>query len=151
MSALIRPAPLARRLGAAFYDGLLLVALWMLASFVVVLANGGEAAATGDPVFRSLLLIIGAAFNGWFWTHGGQTLGMRAWRLQVRRNDGASVDWGRAVVRFGVAVPAWGLAGLGVIWSLLHPERKAWQDLLSGTETVLLPAPRPPLQTAPDQ
>lgn len=142
MAELIRPAPLARRLAAAGYDLLLLVALWMLAGFAAVLAGGGEATGVASRGFQAALLGIAWLFNAWFWTHGGQTLGMRAWRLQVRAAGGGRIGWARASLRFTVAVPAWLLAGLGLWWCLLDRERRSWQDLFSATETVLLPPPR---------
>jgi uncharacterized RDD family membrane protein YckC len=141
MAVLIRPAPFGRRLGAAFYDSLLLLALWAVAAFVAIALKGGEPPAAGSTEFQGVLLGLAMLFNAWFWTHGGQTLGMRAWRLQVRKEGGGTVSWGRAGLRFLFAVPAWGLAGLGIFWALAHPENKTWQDLLSGTETILLPAP----------
>lgn len=144
MAALIQPAPFMRRLGAAFYDGLLLLGMWIGAGFIGVFVNHGHSVQAGDHLFSGILIGIAMLFNGWFWTHGGQTLGMRAWRLQVRREtDGGPVGWGRAGWRFAIAMAAWGAAGIGVLWALLHPENKTWQDLLSGTETVLLPPPTP--------
>lgn len=149
MAELIQPAPFMRRLGAALYDFLLLLALWICAGFIAVLIQGGEAEPAGNQAFQSVLLAISILFNCWFWTHGGQTLGMRAWRLQVRKEDGGTVSWPRAGLRFMVAIVAWGLGGLGVLWALPHPQNKTWQDLLSGTETILLPPPRPD-QKIPD-
>lgn len=149
MAELIQPAPFIRRLGAAVYDFLLLLALWICAGFIAVLIHDGAAEPAGSRAFQSVLLAISILFNSWFWTHGGQTLGMRAWRLQVRKEDGGTVSWPRAGLRFLFAIPAWGLCGLGVFWAIPHPQNKTWQDLLSGTETVLLPAPRPD-QKIPD-
>lgn len=143
MAVLIQPAPPGRRFAAAIYDFLLLLALWVGAAFIAVLLRAGQPAAIGDALFQGALLGIALLFNAWFWTHGGQTLGMRAWRLQLRKEGGGNVSWGRAALRFLIAVPAW-LCGVGVLWSLFHPERKTWQDLLSGTEMVLLPAPERP-------
>lgn len=143
MVDLIRPAPLPRRLAAALYDGMLLLALWMVAALIAVAIAGGEAAPVGSRLFQASLLLIGGLFNGWFWTHGGQTLGMRAWRLQLRRRDGGALHWFDAALRYVIAVPAWLLGGIGVWWSLLPPQHQSWQDLASGTETILLPPPKP--------
>lgn len=143
MNELIRPAPLARRLAAAGYDLLLLIALWMLTAFAAVLVGQGEATPVASRAFQGVLLGIAWAFNAWFWTHGGQTLGMRAWRLQVRSPGGGPVGWLQASLRFAVAVPAWLLAGIGLLWCLVDPARRSWQDLASRTETVLLPPPGP--------
>ena len=133
------PAPLGRRLAAALYDALLLGGIWM----AVAIADAAVRAAFGLPynvhVLRTALLLAGLGFFGWFWTHGGQTLGMRAWRLQLRRSDGQPIGWATAAGRYAFAWLAWLPFGAGVLFSALDPQRRAWHDRLSGTELVLLP------------
>lgn len=146
--ALIRPAPLGRRLAAALYDLLLVLALWFAVGFAALPFTGGEAVATGHPGFALLLYLLTALFYLGFWTHGGQTLGMRAWRLQLRREGGGPVDLPRALLRLLLALPSWGLAGLGLLAMYADDRRRALHDRYSGTEMVLVPfsrdAPRPP-------
>ena len=86
------PAPLLRRLGAILYDALLLIAVLVgatgLAMGIVAMLAGAAAiqsdgAFTGHPLFRTYILLICFIFYGGFWVHGGQTLGLRAWRLRV--------------------------------------------------------------------
>ena len=150
-----KPAGLLKRFMALVYDGFLVIALWFVSAglFVLLYNHTGlpvqdiNGVTRADPmvlrgVLFPLLILETWAFYAWFWLHGGQTLGMRAWRLQVRKEDGGAVSWPRAGLRFLFAIPAWGLCGLGVFWAIPHPQNKTWQDLLSGTETVLLPAPR---------
>ena len=125
----------ARRLGALLYDGLLLVAFWLLATFCLVLAKGHGivAPATGTIAktpYWFFLLLIAWAFFSWFWSHGGQTLGMRAWKLQLRptvQSDGnlekhpSGVSWGRASRRYVVALAVWIVGAAMVItpaWDL---------------------------------
>jgi len=139
MAEIVTPAPLSRRLIAALYDGLLLIALWFLAAAI----DAGVRQAAHLPydvrLFRAYLFLVGLAFFGWFWTHGGQTLGMRAWRLRVRRIDGSPLHWPAACTRYAMAWLAWLPFGLGVLWCAVDPQRRAWHDRLSGTEVILLP------------
>lgn len=137
---MILPAPLWRRLSAALYDVLLLLALWLAAILISVLLINFAGHQITPPVTRALLFALSFGFFGWFWTHGGQTLGMRAWRLQVRCSDGAALTWPVAMQRFVLML----VLGVSVLWSWLNPQRRAWHDRLSGTEVVLLPkAPLP--------
>jgi uncharacterized RDD family membrane protein YckC len=136
---LILPAPLWRRLAAALYDALVLVALWMVASLAYGVARTIAEWPLDAALFRGVLFLIGLAYFGLSWTHGGQTLGMRAWRLQVRRIDGTSVHWPAALARYAFAWLAWLPLGLGVLWSAVDSRRRAWHDMGSGTELVLLP------------
>src|SRR3546814_15221118 len=60
-------------------------------------------------MLRICLFVVGLGFFGWFWTHGGQTLGMRVWRVRVRRDNGDSLNWVSAAVRYGGMLLVWGL------------------------------------------
>ena len=131
-----RLALLARRAGAALYDGLLLLALWLVATAAVLALRGGEAVPPGTVWFELWLLGVAFAFHGWFWVHGGQTLGLRAWRLRVVRAGGAPLGWGDAARRFAAALLALAPAGLGWLWMLADGEGRAWHDRLSGTRVV---------------
>jgi uncharacterized RDD family membrane protein YckC len=93
-------------------------------------------------LIQMVILAIAAGFHIGFWVYGGQTLGMRAWRLRVEGDDGSSLSLRDAAIRY---LAAWISAlpfGLGFLWSLWDPERLAWHDRLSHTRLVLL-APRP--------
>lgn len=140
MSAPVLPAPLWRRLLAAVYDGLLLIGLWLLALILEVIVRDQLLGLERHWLaLRVYLFVIGLWFFGWFWIHGGQTLGMRVWRLQVRRDDGAALRWPIALLRYAAAYLSWGLAGLGMLWCLIDARRRAFHDLLAGTEVVVLP------------
>lgn len=139
MSAIVVPAPLWRRLASALYDGLVLVAICMVVVMADLFLRGVAGVPYSAALLRALLLTVAALFCGYSWTHGGQTLGMRAWRLQLRRVDGRPLHWPTALARFAFAWLAWLPLGLGVLWCAIDPRRRAWHDTLSGTEVVLLP------------
>ncbi len=136
-SQTLRPAPLWRRLGAALYDALLLFGVL----FVVALPFTVLAGITwGDPRYPLLQFVLYAVvylYFGWFWTHGGQTLGMKTWRVRLVRRDGGRVDWLQVTVRLGVALLSWAAFGAGFLWALLNRRRATWHDLASGTELVM--------------
>ena len=128
---------LVRRLGAMLYDALLLVALWFLAVAVWLPFTGGEAIPY-PGLLRVWLLAVSFGFFGWFWTHGGQTLGLRAWRLRVERADGAPLTWRDALLRFGLMIPSVGLAGLGFLWGFIDRAHATVHDRWSKTRVVRL-------------
>jgi len=143
----LNPIPLApglaRRLAAMLYDSLLLAALWFTATALLLAVSGGHLA---DPdrslwllvALRVSLLLVTLLFFAGFWVHGGQTLGMRAWRLKLVSASGGPVSWSQAVWRFAAAIPSVGLLGIGLLWVLIDRERCAVHDRLSGTRLVLL-------------
>jgi uncharacterized RDD family membrane protein YckC len=92
-----------------------------------------------DLFFRAYLFGLCFLFYAWFWMHGGQTLGMRTWKLRVQRLDGGPVTLWQATLRFLCAIPCWALLGLGYLWILVDRDRMAVHDRLSKTVIVRLP------------
>lgn len=139
------PAPRAglwRRLAALLYDALLIFSLLFAATALWLVFTGGEAVTTGNILFQLYLGTVTILFYGWCWTHGGQTLGMKAWRLQLRALDGRPIGWPQALRRCGAGVLSWAALGLGYLWVLFDRDRLTWHDRLSGTEVVVVPIER---------
>ena len=132
------PAGLFRRLVAMFYDTLLLLSVLLLATAVVLLLRRGELDPQ-NPLFQTYLFLIWFGFFAWFWTHGGQTLGMRAWKLRLQRRDGGPITLWQALLRFLVAFPSLLLLGLGLLWMLVDRDRMTWYDRFSESVVVRLP------------
>jgi uncharacterized RDD family membrane protein YckC len=107
-------ASLLRRLAALVYDGLLLFAVTMVAGFLITpflgeinIENHGTNETIFNPLMLAYYLIVYYLFFTWFWTHGGQTLGMRAWHTRLLTSDGKLVNWKQALFRFMVSLPMW--------------------------------------------
>lgn len=133
-------AGLARRLGAVFYDSLLLTALLMVVSFVYLpLAGRMLSSGVNRPLYQLLLLAVSYAYFAGFWVRGGQTLGLRTWKLRLIDYDGGPVTWAQATWRFLATMFSWLCLGLGFLWVLVDPEKLAWHDRLSNTRLVRLP------------
>lgn len=137
---------LVRRLLAALYDWLLVIAVMMLLSVPFVALTGAPIAA-GNNGYRAFLLVIVAAFFCGFWRYGGQTVGMRAWRLRLIGEAGTAVSWRQALARLGLAAAGLLPAGAGFWCMLFDPYGRSWHDRLSRTRVVQLPPRRrPPAQ-----
>lgn len=133
------PANLGRILACIFYDSLLMIALLMVAAALVMLLTGGEAVASGNLLFRLYLLAVCFAFLAGFWLKGGQTLGMRTWRVKLLGADGSAVTTSQITLRFFAAILSWAALGLGFLWSLWDKDRRSWHDIISGSKLVVLP------------
>ncbi len=133
------PAGVVRRLAAWAYDALLVAALAMLLTFALVLARGGEAVPPGNPGYQLGLLALTAVFYTGFWLRGGQTLGMRAWRLRVESQDGGALRPGQALTRFAAGLISSALLGAGLFWQWVDPDRLTLYDRLTRTRVVVLP------------
>ena len=90
----------------------------------------------GSIIFITHCVFVSFFFYGWFWTHGGQTLGMRAWNLYLIKDDGKFINWEIAALRYCSALVSWLVFGLGFTWILLNKRKLAWHDILSKTQIV---------------
>ena len=127
-------AGLFRRLLAIIYDLFLLVALLFVATAIAMIFNQGNAIEPGQPlypVYLVYLLTVSFVFFGWFWTHGGQTLGMKTWKIRLQQTDGQSVSWQLSLIRFVTAILSWSLLGMGFIWPLFQSQKRTWHDIAS--------------------
>lgn len=138
-------AGLFKRLASMVYDALIVIAIWFLVTFAYLGVRGVDIATTRPQALQTelfpLLLLATFAFYSWFWMHGGQTLGMRAWRLQVvdAHLDGRPLNLLQCLSRFLIAIISLSAFGLGYLWVLISPSGDTWHDTISGTRTLLLP------------
>ncbi len=138
---IVQRVGLLRRLAAILYDLFLLTALWWLVTAAFLLLTDGEAIQRGSTLFYlyQLALITAALlFFVGFWSHGGQTLGMRAWRFKVVRNDGARMRYTDSLKRAAAALVSLAPAGCGFWWAAIDPESLAWHDRWSGSRLLRL-------------
>ena len=139
-TATLKPAGLLVRLLAMFYDSLLLLSALLIATALALMVTKGTLS-YHNPFFRTFLFLICFSFYAWFWLHGGQTLGMRAWRLRLQRFDGRAITVWQALLRFMVAIPSLAMGGLGLLWMLVDKDRLAVHDRISESTIVRLPKP----------
>lgn len=154
-------------MAAFLYEGVLLFGVLMGAGLIYGTVTQQRHALEGRLGLQLFVLLVLAAYFVWFWSHGGQTLAMKTWRLKVICADGGPLSQARALWRFVLSwtwfAPAWiavYLAGLksgqaiavtalvGVLayaaTSRLHPERQFLHDVLAGTRIVEAPlVPKP--------
>lgn len=150
-SSLSAPAPsslLTWRLLSLFYDFWPSLALWMLAAVPFMLLdvalNGGNSHHNIAPYsLLGWLLWLGCwAVSGLYvtfsWKRGGQTLGMRPWRLRLHTMSGQAPTQAMLWKRYAMGTLSLLCAGLGFWWALFDRERLTWHDRFSGTRLVRL-------------
>jgi uncharacterized RDD family membrane protein YckC len=150
--------PLWRRLLALLYDVIAVLAIVMTVGLICQLATGGRLITVDSQVhiawwYRPLQALVVATYFMLSWLRGGQTLGMRPWRIRLTSLAGSRLGFGRAVIRLVVAaVPLlmllltpmlgmhaalWCVLGLWVVWfavALFNPRRRTLHDLVAGSE-----------------
>lgn len=142
-----RSGLLLRRLAALSYDSLVMVGFLMVATFpylgVLHLVTGSDETAVGDPLFRFYLVALTFGYVWFSWRRGGQTIGMKAWRLQAISDDAQQrLGHGQIALRFFLGFPAFFLFGAGYWMSLLHPRGLTFQEWLSRSHSRVVPKRR---------
>lgn len=136
------------RLLSLVYDIFPVLALWMLASAgytLVYTLSGHEIRDNIQPfsLFQWLLwvtcLVVCGCYAVLSWHIGGQTLGMRPWRLCVVGSDGKRPRTRMLWLRFGVGLVSLLAGGLGFWWAWFDRDRLTWHDRASGTRIVRMP------------
>jgi uncharacterized RDD family membrane protein YckC len=143
-----------RRLASMIYDALVATAVGMLTGlifqvFVLILFqtktidNHGfenymdyfQSSVELKLIANAWVAIWIAGFFLWFWKHGGQTIGMRAWRLKIYNlKDEENISYGRLVLRLLTS-----FLGLGTLLVLFDFKNKqSLQDRVAQTEVLYL-------------
>jgi len=92
-------------------------------------------AAVSNNIFWWVYLFLSVQYYYvWCWVKGGQTVGMKTWRLQLYKADGRLLNWKEAYIRSFLS-----FAGLGNIWCLFDEENRGWHDFVFDTRVVELP------------
>jgi len=125
------------------YEALLLGAVLYLAGFVFVGLTHYPARPHLKPLYQVYLGAVTLAYFAGFWTHGGQTPAMRAWRLKLESLHGDRVPLARAVLRCGFALGGLVLGGATLWWSLFDRDGQFLHDRLAATRLVRLASPSP--------
>jgi len=157
---------LVRRLAAFVYEGVLLFGVLMIAGYLYSSLTQQHHALQGHTGLQAFLFVVLAIYFVWFWSHGGQTVAMRAWHLRLVTHDGQPVSQPRAALRY-LASWVWFVPALAAAWlaelhsaaqifalmavgviayallARLNPQRQFWHDALCGTRLVTWrPTPR---------
>ena len=112
---LFPPATVLKRALAIIYDGLISIAVLLVATWIYTMiagwltgwdkyeqmAEAGEL--SGDPGLTFVLFLVLYLFFAYFWTRIGQTLGMQVWKIRIENLDGSSVSWTQALFHYGTA------------------------------------------------
>lgn len=91
-------------------------------------------AASKNPLWAIYLLACVQYYYVWCWVKGGQTVGMKAWKLQLYKANGQLLNWREAYVR-----SFFSLGGLANLWSLLDNENRGWHDRVVDSRVIQLP------------
>lgn len=151
---------LARRLASFMYEGVVLFGVVFVAGYLYSSLTQQRHALAGMHGLQAFLFLVLGVYFMWFWTHGGQTVAMKAWHLKLVDRQGHALTQARALARYllswlwfapglaGIAVfhltgvgPIFGALVVGMLaYALLArllPRQQFLHDYLSGTQLIV--------------
>jgi uncharacterized RDD family membrane protein YckC len=130
------PAHLGWRLLAILYDSLPMIPLVFVTSAALLFVHGGKPVKAGSWLSWLEILIYLSVIGSYAvvsWRRGGQTMGMRPWRLMVVDYQGKNAALGKLCLRYVIAILS---GGSVLLWSLVDKEKRGLHDIISGTYFV---------------
>jgi uncharacterized RDD family membrane protein YckC len=151
-----------RRLATMLYEGVILFGVVFLAGYLFSTLTQQRSGLTHHNILAAWIGFVVGLYFVWFWTHSGQTLPMKTWRLRVVATDGSPLSVPRAIARYVLAWlwflpplalhPLLGLSVphtlvLAAVWFVLwaatsrfDANRQFLHDRLAGTRVVAVAA-----------
>ena len=127
-----------RLFAACVYELLLLVALWMLSTWMFV-GLFGDATSHYKRTFLQLFLwLVTGAYFVWCWTKTGQTLATKTWKIKLVNQQNVNLNKQQAIIRYALASASILACGLGFIWALVDKNGLFLHDRLLKTRFIRL-------------
>ena len=116
-----------KRILAFIYDLFLIIPLMMLATMIWLPFNNGIAIEPGNPLYPFMIagavILMPILFYSYFWYKGGQTLGMRSWKLRIVSSTGTPLTRSQSVMRAILLVLTLASIPLGLYTASILPSK----------------------------
>lgn len=127
-----------KRLMACLYELLILLAIWMLFTWLFVSLFGDATHGSKRFFLQLLLWFISGVYFVVCWVRTGQTLAMQAWKMKIVGPNGGLLSWRQATLRYVLASILVGMFGLSLLYMLVNRQRLFLHDRLLGSRYEVL-------------
>ncbi len=124
---------LLRRLGAISYDIFLAFSLVFFVTGIVIIVFFNEEVPNSDAFFYVITIPMTYLYFAWSWVKGKQTLGMKAWKFQIKQINNNNITHKQAFIRLISVIFSFAFFGLGFLYQLLDKDNRAIHDKISNT------------------
>ena len=123
---------------ACVYELLLLIALWMLFTWIFVRVFGDATGGYKRYVLQLVLWLATGAYFVWCWCKSGQTLATQTWKIKLvtqgsENQQNNTLSPKQAVIRYALASACLLACGLGYFWALIDKNGLFLHDRLLKT------------------
>ncbi len=155
---MIQNATRLRLFAACVYELLLLLALWMLFTWIFLSLFGDATHGNKRYYLQFFLWLITGVYFVWCWTKTGQTLATKTWKIKLvsqglanqnfvnqnlanqnlKNKQNSTLNIQQAIIRYVLASASVLACGLGFIWALVDKDRLFLHDRLLKTRFIRL-------------
>lgn len=138
MTSVVQLPSLGRRLASMAYESLLLLGVLSVCFLLphIALGIGFNIALPGWVLVVHVFMVLGCYFV-WYWQHGGQTLAMQTWKIQLSTPNGTKPSLAKLLLRYVLSWFSLVALGAGIFWSLFDRDRQFLHDRLAGTRLIM--------------
>lgn len=128
---------------ACVYELLLLIALWMLCTWIFVSLLGEATAGYKRYLLQLVLWLCTGAYFVWCWCKSGQTLATQTWKIKLvtqssENQQNNTLSFKQACLRYALASLFLLACGLGYLWALIDKNGLFLHDKLLKTRFIQL-------------
>lgn len=131
-----------RIFGAILYDIMIVLGMVFLTGAIAVGVNkaitGNDDITKGLWIFQLSIVLVVYSYYAFFWLKGGQTVGMKAWKLILQPYNDKPLSAQKAAIRLFTSWLSISLFGLGYFWRFTNNNKLTWHDLASQTKIWLI-------------
>ncbi len=127
-----------RLFAACVYELLLLLAVWMLCTWVVVRLFGDATAGNKRYFLQLILWLVTGFYFVWSWCKTGQTLATKTWKIKLVNQQNVVLSTKQALLRYALASLSLLACGAGFIWAFVDKDGLFLHDRLLKTRFVRL-------------
>jgi uncharacterized RDD family membrane protein YckC len=94
-------------IAAMLYDLLIIIALEFTLTFLLISFRQTKVIAPNTHWYQLLLIVIPIIYICISWRLGGQTIGMKAWKLRLHAKQSDTIAWQQIMLRLLLFLPAY--------------------------------------------
>ena len=121
---------------ACVYELLLLLALWMLCTWIFVRLFGDATGGYKRSVLQTYLWLVTGVYFVWCWHKTGQTLATKTWKIKLVNQQNTMLGTQQALIRYALASASLLACGAGYFWALFDKDGLFLHDRLLKTRFI---------------
>ncbi|TDR20787.1 RDD family protein [Marinicella litoralis] len=130
----IHKSKLWKHVAALIYDIFPILGIFLVTSLIFVLLRTGKEVEPETLWFQLLLFFEVYLYFTYSWKKGGQTIGMKAWKIGILNHH--KLTWQAVTLRFITGIFSTLLLGAGLWLRISNSKNLTWMDMACGQPVI---------------